>query len=171
VGLGGDDSIQVPASILNPTFFFGGGGNDKLKGGNGPNVLQGGSGNDKLTGGIGRDLLIGGTGIDKLSAKAGDDILIGAASDSDGDLSALQSVMAEWGRVEIDYITRYLRVLGTLTDGLNNGVFLNATTIHDDAAIDTMVGSGNADWFFALQAGAAADKPKDPKTGEVVTGL
>lgn len=66
--------------------IFGLGGDDRLAGGAGEDVLYGdddsltdtfGSGGDRLDGGIGDDLLIGGAGADALHGGAGDDILIG----------------------------------------------------------------------------------------------
>src|SRR5207253_7457790 len=79
-GLAGDDDIQVSGTITVPLWLFGGDGNDRLNGGNGPNVLLGGAGNDTMTGGSGRDILIGGAGADQLVGNGGDDLLIGGTT-------------------------------------------------------------------------------------------
>ena len=55
--------------------------------------------------------------------------------------------------------------------GLNGSYRLNATTVHDDAAIDTLFGEGGLDWFFAKLSGSYKDEVKDKATGEVITGL
>jgi len=57
--------------------FYGGAGNDTLRGGDGDDLLDGGSGNDNLDGGDGDDLLRGRHGDDNLSGGPGDDVLYG----------------------------------------------------------------------------------------------
>src|SRR5436190_465711 len=71
-GLAGDDDVQVSGTTTAPLWLSGGDGNDRLNGGNGPNVLLGGAGNDTLTGGGGRDLLMGGAGADVLVGNGND---------------------------------------------------------------------------------------------------
>ncbi|MGL6311776.1 immunoglobulin-like domain-containing protein [Aeromonas veronii] len=53
------------------------GGNDKLQGGLGDDILFGQGGNDELYGNDGKDILYGGTGSDKLYGGLGNDILTG----------------------------------------------------------------------------------------------
>src|SRR5262249_54445050 len=132
--------------------------------------LEGGAGADTLQAGSGRDLLVGGLGADVLHGNGGDDLLIGGTTDHDSNLAALNAVMAEWGRTDADYQTRVNHLDGTLSGGVSNGSLLTASTVHDDAAIDTLFGEGGSDWFLALLSGLNKDKIKD-WAGEVVTGL
>jgi hypothetical protein len=180
-GQAGDDTIKLQAAVINgttvyvtaPAFLFGDAGNDTLdaSGSSANNVLVGGAGNDVLQAGGGRDLLIGGLGADVLHGGGGDDILIGGTTAYDGNLSALNTVMAEWGRTDADYATRVKHLSGTLSGGLNGATLLTASTVHDDDAIDTLFGEGGSDWFFALLSGTNQDQVKDRASGEVVTGL
>jgi hypothetical protein len=115
--------------------------------------------------------LVGGQGADVLHGDGGDDILIGGTTDYDSNLAALDAIMAEWGRTDADYNTRINHLNGTLSGGLNGTYYLTTSTVHDDAAIDTLFGEGALDWFFAKQSGSNKDKIKDQSSGEVVTGL
>jgi hypothetical protein len=114
---------------------------------------------------------VGGGGADVLHGGGGGDILIGGTTDYDGNLSALNAVMAEWGRTDADYATRVKHLSGTLSGGLSGATLLTASTVHDDDAIDTLFGESETDWFFALLSGTNQDKVKDQTAGEVVTGL
>jgi hypothetical protein len=180
-GQAGDDTIKLQTATVSgktvyvstPAFLFGDDGNDTLntQGSTANNVLEGGAGNDTLQAGSGRDLLVGGSGADVLHGGGGDDILIGGTTDYDSNLVALNAVMAEWGRTDADYTTRVKHLNGTLGGGANGATLLTATTVHDDAASDTLFGEGGTDWFFALLSGTNKDTVKDQATGEVVTGL
>jgi Ca2+-binding RTX toxin-like protein len=180
-GQAGDDTIKLQPAVINgvtvyvstPAFLFGGDGNDTLdvSGSSANNVLQGGAGNDTLRGGNGRDLLVGGVGADVLHGGDGDDILIGGTTDYDSNLAALNAIMAEWGRTDADYATRVKHLNATLSGGLSGATLLTASTVHDDAALDTLFGEGGSDWFFAKLSGLNKDTVKDQTTGEVVTAL
>jgi hypothetical protein len=180
-GQAGDDTLKLQPAVINgatvyvtaPALLFGDDGNDTLDASDSSanNVLEGGAGNDTLRGGSGRDLLVGGVGADLLRGDAGDDILIGGTTDDDGNLSALSAVMAEWSRTDADDATRVKHLSGTLRGGLNGATLLTASTVHDDAASDILLGEGGTDWFFALLSGTNQDKVKDQTAGEVVTGL
>jgi hypothetical protein len=65
--------------------------------------------------------------------------------------------------------------IGHLRDGtsggLNGSYRLNATTVHNDGAIDELWGDQDNDWFFALTGGLNADLVKDKTAGEIVTPL
>ena len=115
--------------------------------GKGDGILLGGPGDDQLYGGGGRDLLIGGLGSDTLHSGTGDDILIGGTTDYDGNPVALYVVMAEWTRT--DAAATYAVRIGHLRDGspggLNGAYRLNATTVHDDAAVDSLLGGQGMD--------------------------
>jgi Ca2+-binding RTX toxin-like protein len=169
-GLGGADALHAPLSTRR-TYLFGGAGDDKVRGGNGPNVLVGGDGDDKLSGGALRDLLIGGLGADKLSGKKGDDILIGGSTGHVTKLLKLVEVMSEWDDSLTDVATRIGHLDGSLPGGSNNGTFLTTTTVLDDDAKDTLVGAGDTDWYFATLAGSTPDLVKGAKPGEEVTPL
>jgi Ca2+-binding RTX toxin-like protein len=65
----GNDTVTVDPRITLPTRIDGGAGNDRLRGGSGPNVLLGGDGNDTLIGNPSRDMLDGGSGQDRLVAQ------------------------------------------------------------------------------------------------------
>jgi Ca2+-binding RTX toxin-like protein len=75
-GGGGNDRLEGGNSN---DMLTGGGGNDRLEGGNGKDVLKGGGGNDMLKGGNGNDMLKGGAGNDRLEGGKGNDIFYGGA--------------------------------------------------------------------------------------------
>ena len=181
-GQAGDDTIKLQTANIKgsgtvyvsaPALLFGGDGNDTLdaSGSGANNVLEGGAGDDTLKAGSGRDLLVGGLGADVLKGNAGDDILVGGTTDYDSSLAALDAVMAEWGRTDAAYQTRVNHLNGTLGGGLNSGLLLTGTTVHDDAASDTLNGGDGTDWYFALLSGVNKDTLKGQAKGEVVTGL
>jgi uncharacterized delta-60 repeat protein len=118
-----------------------------VTGGSANDILVGNSLANLLIGGSGRDILIGGLGIDNLQGGYGDDILIGGTTDHDDDAAALEQIMLEWQSASL-YSIRADRLAGVLGGGLNGTKFLNATTIHDDGAIDLFYGNGDIDWFF-----------------------
>jgi Ca2+-binding RTX toxin-like protein len=159
----GNDDVSVAGSITLPAWLYGGDGNDRLKGGNGPNVLIGGAGDDLLVGGSGRDLLIGGTGADRMIGNGGDDILIGGTTLYDGNEAALCAIMAEWTSGH-DFATRVANLTDTgsgLLSRLNGNYFLldsgSGQTVFNDSSSDILTGSAGSDWFFA----GTADKVTD----------
>ncbi len=70
---GGDDFIEVAASVDVPTTLLGGDGNDTLIGGAGPDSLDGGDGDDSILGNAGDDTLVDGMGNDTLDGGTGSD--------------------------------------------------------------------------------------------------
>jgi hypothetical protein len=125
-------------------------------------------------GGQGRDLLIAGTGWATVNAGSADDIMIGGWTDYDlynmsgyntattydQKLTALEAVMAEWGRTDESYSQRVANLSNTTVNnvapnglGQNGGYFLNSSTVHDNGQADTLNGapktSAALDWFFA----------------------
>lgn len=176
---GGDDQVQLKAArphhkklLLDvAAVVFGGGGNDTLdaRGSDASNVLLGEAGNDILYGGNGRNLLIGGAGSDSLNGGNSDDILIGGTTDYDGDLVALNALMAEWARTDLGYQSRIDQLTGAASGGLNGSALLNDGTVHDDAAVDRLYGGGGQDWFFYDAAGAYADVLVHKQNKEVAT--
>ena len=157
-----------------PALLFGGDGNDVLWAGSGASVLVGGDGNDLLYGGNGRNLLIGGLGSDALFGCGGDDIMIGGATDHDSNLKALDLLLAEWSRTDVDYTTRISHLLGPSGGGSSGGLnglrFLNRTTVHDDETVDLLVGGDGMDWFFGT-SGRRGDLIFGRKPREVITTL
>src|SRR4029077_5392324 len=146
-----------------PVLFFAGNGNDILNlSGSGSNantvtpsnVLVGGGGTDRLIGGQGRDILIGGAGQATLQAGAGGDILIGGTTAYDNNAAALAAVLAEWSRADIGYTARMDHLTGKTSGGLNVNYLLisqmgNANTVFDNGLADKLQGGAGPDWFFA----------------------
>jgi len=84
--------------------------------------IDGAAGNDRLSAGGGAALLRGGPGNDILQGGAQGDTLVGGDGDD---------------------------VLNGGSGGPRNGAtFLNALTVHDDAAVDQLTGGGGSDWFL-----------------------
>jgi predicted outer membrane repeat protein len=178
-GQQGNDLLEVDAALTLPAYLdgglgndtlIGGAGNDTLRGGPGSDLLLGGGGNDLLIGGGGRDLLIGGAGADTLHGSAGDDLLIGGTTDYDANLVALTAILAEWRRGGVSYSDRISHLRDGTPGRWNGSYLLNAATVHDDRAVDTLFGEGDTDWFFARLSGTNQDKVKDWVSGEVITG-
>ncbi|MFM5611101.1 VWA domain-containing protein [Aeromonas veronii] len=97
------------------------GGNDKLQGGLGDDILFGQGGNDELYGNDGKDILYGGTGSDKLYGGLGNDILTGGEGKdffvwNQGDASA--------SNLAVDVITDFNKTA-------NNTVDLNQKDVID----------------------------------------
>jgi len=159
----GDDDVEVDPGISNAAWLYGGAGNDFLKGGAGANVLLGGDGDDTLSGGGGRNLLIGGNGRDHLFGGGGDDVLIAGTTAWDDREEALAAIMKEWTSAD-DYATRVSHLRGTLAGGLNGPFLLNATTVFDDHAADSLNGGPGLDWFFAGQNDSTSQKPGEDQS-------
>jgi hypothetical protein len=176
----GDDTVQLQSAkirgktvyITVPAVLYGGDGNDTLdaSGSTANNVLLGEAGNDSLQGGSGRDLLIGGLGADTLRGGDDEDIVIGGTTDFDNNnLTALNALMAEWGRTDLAYSVRLNHLTGSVSGGQNGSYFLNPTTVHDDAAIDQLFGEKGQDWFFARTFGSLQDVLNDKAQNEIAT--
>ena len=140
-GGGGDD------------FIIGGtGGPDAgnlLIGGDGFDLLYGGVGADSLFGGIGNDVLIGGGGGDALDGGAGEDLLVSGRVVFDNLWSSLVDIRNEW-HSNRDYATRVANLTGTGSGPHANGqTYLTpGTTVLDDGAVDSLIGSSDMDWFL-----------------------
>jgi len=157
-------------------MFFAGNGNDILNlTGSGSNantvipnnVLVGGGGTDRLIGGQGRDILIGGAGQATLQAGSGGDILIGGTIAYDNNAAALAAILAEWARTDIDYATRIAHLTGSMSGGINGNYLLDTSTVHGNNLADSLYGGNGMDWFFA----GMMDVLFNNTTGEVVTQL
>lgn len=160
----GDASVDLPlhlASLVNQTAAnsvtniqnaVGSQGNDLFVGDANPNVF---------TGGTGRNVFIGGTGADTLDASPSrdDNILIGGTTDWDLDLTALDAIMNEWDRTDLNPNSSFQVRFNDLLSGsgsanpLNkvNGQIILLTpatnsqstngTVHADGASDTLIGT------------------------------
>lgn len=80
-GFEGNDLIRIHESVLQPSHLLGGEGNDELRAGSGPGVLEGNAGDDRLIGGVRNDILLGQLGRDELAGLRGNDLLVGGAGD------------------------------------------------------------------------------------------
>jgi hypothetical protein len=93
----GNDSLTVRPNVGAALRVDAGAGNDAVFAGLGAAVLVGGEGDDTLRGGAKRDVLIGGAGNDRILSGAANDLVIQGATAYDGDLAALDAILAEWG--------------------------------------------------------------------------
>lgn len=101
-----------------------------------------------MEGDAGFDFLIGGLGADLLKGDSDGDLLIGNRVTFENNAVALQFVLAEWTSSR-SYASRVANLKGTGSGTrLNGTTFLNASTVLDDNAIDTLMGSTGQDWFL-----------------------
>jgi VCBS repeat-containing protein len=143
----GDDSFAVDTKIKLPLLVNAGEGNDVVRAGSGMAVLIGGTGKDTLYGGSKTDLLITG------------------ATTYDENSSALAAILAEWSTS---------RTLATRAKNLRTGAgsvlqgtgikLVAGKTVLNDASVDTLIGSGDTDWFML---DTKKDKVKDAIFGEL----
>jgi Ca2+-binding RTX toxin-like protein len=165
----GNDTVTTTGPVNPRIVVDAGAGNDVIdvSSATGATVLVGGTGDDVLTGGSGRDVLIGGAGADSLDGGANDDVALGGAVTFQDDPLALRRVSAEWARPLLPYEARRDHLLGNVPGGLNRPEVLNAGTIYEDAATDTMTGGAGRDWFFS--SNATPDSLLDRTADETVT--
>src|SRR5262249_31730948 len=126
------------------------------------------AGANVLTGRGGRDVIIGGGGADHLSSDGGEDILIAGTTIYDSNASALDAIMAEWGRTDRAYQQRVDDL--HFGAGTNGSVVLDTkpvagvtpiATVTDDTAAAVLTGGAALDWFFVdLAHGKITDKAK-----------
>lgn len=172
-GRDGDDDIQVAGGIRRSAWLFGDGGNDRLKGDQGPSVLLGGDGDDELLGGAGQDLMVGGQGADQLVGSGGDDLLIGGTTLYDAVDDALAAILAEWTSAR-----SYSERVANLSNP-NAAVRLiavgPAATVFDDDVADHLVGSAGIDWYLLNLDGDGdplkRDRASDRKATETATDV
>jgi Ca2+-binding RTX toxin-like protein len=173
-GLGGDDTVRVRDDVNIAAWLFGDNGNDRLKGGNGNDILVGGDGDDKLKSGAGSDLLIGGRGRDKLQGGDSGDLAIAGFTAFDANTIALNAILSEWSSGR-DYHTRIANLRGNGSGPrLNADFYLKArgaaATVFDDDVDDRLSGDSGRDWFFA-DLGHHDDRITDRHSGEFVDDL
>src|SRR5262249_21367159 len=141
----------------------------------GDSVLVGGAGDDTLLGGKGRSVLIGGLGADQLVGNSDDDLLIAGTTAFDGNLAALDAVLAEWASAR-SYADRVANLSGTGSGPRANGdVFLKASgpdaTVFDDGAVDQLQGASGMNWYFAKRSGLVTDLLPGLGASELVEDL
>lgn len=162
-GGAGNNTISA-ASFGGQVKLDGGLGNDILTSGTGLAILLGGAGNDTLQAGTGRTVMIGGQGLDKLTGGTNDDLLISGQTVYDSNSEALAAILAEWSSAN-SYTDRVAHLTGT-TGGLNNGKFLNGANVSHDTAVDFLMGGLGSDLFFAKLTNPSKDILGDKASGE-----
>ncbi|HEX3355644.1 MAG TPA: PKD domain-containing protein [Tepidisphaeraceae bacterium] len=167
----GNDQILVEPDINTDIWSYGGDGNDYITGSAGKNVIFGGNGNDKLFAHGGRDIVIGGAGKDELHGDSGSDILIGGSTAYDGGDPATQQqvldLLSEWQST--DTYSQRIAKLSAKGVGSTHATF-SSVMVHDDNAIDTLVGNAGIDWYLARTTGSNKDRIS-LESGEVVTAI
>ncbi len=157
VNLATGTASSISGGIVGFQNVTGGSGNDRITGDNNNNMLSGGAGNDILTGnggddtllgGDGRDVLFGGAGADSLDGGSGDDLLVAGTTNYDANVTAQTAIWLEWTRSDANYATRVAHIFGSLSGGYNASFKLNASTVQDDGAADSLTGGTGTDWFI-----------------------
>jgi Ca2+-binding RTX toxin-like protein len=139
--------------------------------------VLGGIGNDSLDGGGGRNLLVGGSGVDALVGGATEHVLIGGQLayliESSGtlDLIAIANLVVEWTQTDVGYAHRINHLTGTVFGGLNGSSVINATTVSDDVAVDSLRGGNALDWFLANVSRGVSDVVVDRIALETLTDI
>jgi ELWxxDGT repeat protein len=156
--LGGDDHVDIHNRLLVDTEIHGGAGDDRLKGGDGHDVIFGGMGDDLLNGADGNDFLIGGDGRDKLHGQKGNDILLAGrfAENFDTRFANLRSISAAWAAGFAN---------NDLTDDNEDDELL------DELAGDLLSGGQGADWFIVSSGDQTDFNVKKNKDGDLLTIL
>jgi Ca2+-binding RTX toxin-like protein len=164
-GSAGDDVITGGTGH---DTLFGGAGDDRVNAGDGRDLALGGGGNDTLTGSLGRDMLIGGLGSDIMSGSGGD-LLIAGTTAFDGNLEALDAILAAWTSSR-SYATRVANL-----EGSNGNSSLQASgpnvTVFDDDAVDVLKGASGSNWYFANLSGGVLDTVSGLARSEIVVEL
>jgi Ca2+-binding RTX toxin-like protein len=139
--LSGGNGNDILWGAAGDDVLLGGAGNDDLFGGGGNDALVGGFGNDIITGGSGRDLVIGSQNQDLLLGGDGEDILIGGFTAHDGNVAALDLIMATWGSA-----ASFSSRVATLTG--SGGLLEANVSVFDDDALDLILGGAGRDLVF-----------------------
>jgi hypothetical protein len=128
---------QVTGGLFNVQNVVGSQGND---------ILVGDASANDLRGGTGRNLIIGGAGPDRIIGGGGDNILVAGTTAYDTNLSALETIMAEWLRTDLTFRQRidFIQSGGDPSEPYQ----LNASTVSDDGVADTLTGGAGQNWFF-----------------------
>ena len=175
IGKGGDDVMALGGALRgNTARFYGGDGDDTLRGGGLGDVLIGGSGDDVISGGGGHDVAVGGGGADRIAGGAGDDILTAAATAYNPytvpNVGAVRDLLSAWAGGPT-YAARVAAV--TTAPGVGaGGARLDASTLQNDDDVDTVAGGAGEDLFFVnTTGGSALDRLRGRRPTETVIDL
>lgn len=140
---GGDDDDLIAHFTSANVTIVAGAGND---------LVFAGSGNDSIDGGTGNDLLIGHDGADSITGGSGEDlILAGLLSEDyfeDEEDPGIVQIWDQW-RTADPIATRKNYLTGTSGGIIDTEYALVVgTTIEDDDLVDSVLGSGDADWLL-----------------------
>lgn len=142
-------NTNLAMQLRTPTTFenvIGGSRNDTLIGNAVANFLVGGPGDDFLDGQAGNDLLIGGAGLDQLNGGDNDDIVIAGTTTHDGNINALNDLIAEWKSTS-PFATRVSRLRSGV--GVSRATLVTRSTVLNDMSPgDRIYGGAGQDWFF-----------------------
>src|SRR5262249_2827288 len=142
---------------------YGGGGNDTLQGGLGPNILVGGDGDDTLTGSGARGGIVGGLGQDTLQGGGDADPVLSGDFLRGRALSGLRpagdGVQSRWLA-----LTAYADRVAAVRDYV-------LTRASDDTSADVLYGGGGSNLYFADLSGAVRDQLADRGLGEIAIDL
>jgi hypothetical protein len=188
----GADTIYVDQSVTVPVTINGGGGNDGIRGGGGPNTISvpsgnawvnargsadyitAGNGNVTLLGGPGNDTMIAGNGNDSLNGGAGNDsMVVGNGNDSVYGTTGNDTLVAGNGTDTLDGgAGNDSIVTGTGTDSVYPSIGTNTvvegsakTSIDDNYGTDTVLTSSGA-----TVAGSAGQTSGSTSSGSTTAG-
>jgi hypothetical protein len=169
----GNDLVYVSPLLSEPSWIFGGSGNDVFYADSGNSVLVGGSGNNVLVSGRGDNILIAGCGgRNEILGTQGNNVEVGGSASCQTNEAALAAIMAEWSSGDA-YATRVGRIDGTIGGGLNGSWDLDAGTISHGAGYDYLFGGIGQNTYFARQTGSvlARDYIFGQKSSEIATSI
>ena len=169
----GNDLVYVSPLLSEPSWIFGGIGNNVFYADSGNSVLVGGCGNNVLVSGRGSNLLIGGSGgRNEILGTLGNNIEVGGSVSYQSNEAALAAVMAEWSSGDT-YATRVGTINGNIGGGLNGSWLLNASTITHGSGYDYLFGGIGQNTYFAHQTGSvlARDYIFGQKSSEIATPI
>lgn len=160
-GQAGSDFLYADALAV-PVVYFGGDGDDVLVGGRGSDTLFGDNGNDVIfggtlltdlgdviTGGAGNDFIVGHYGADSLYGGAGQDLIVAGSLNFTNLAASVYSIQSEWlsSRTIAEKVNN-LRGIGVGPRSNGDSFFSAGQTVLDDAAVDQILGSEDADWLL-----------------------
>jgi Ca2+-binding RTX toxin-like protein len=169
----GSDLVYLSPLLSEPSWIFGGIGNDVFYADNGNSVLVGGSGNNVLVSGRGNNLLIAGSGgRNEILGTQGNNVEVGGSVSYQTNEAALAAVMAEWSSGD-SYTARVGKIDGNIAGGLNGSWLLNASTITHGSGYDYLFGGIGQNTYFAHQTGSvlARDYIFGEKSSEIATPI
>jgi Ca2+-binding RTX toxin-like protein len=134
----------------------------------GNDLIVGDANANLLVGGTGRNILIGGAGADTLTGGGGDNILIEGTTAYDSNLAALQAILHEWTRTDLNFHQRLDFLMNGGDPSQPSLPLLNLATVFDDGAADVLTSGGGLNWYFSHKAN---DVIVNKKGGDHITLL